>query len=527
MPPPPLLGLLAAAIPAARAQDAVLVVDVAELPPEAAWAFAPFTVPAGTAELELRRAEATEGVVVDLGLVGPDGALRGWSGGNAEPIVVGEAAASRGYRAGPLPAGEWAVAVGFPGKPSGPLRVELELWLRAEPTLAPEPDRGGWAPPAPLRPGPAWFAGDFHVHSSQSGDAPASADMDAVVAAAREAELDFVSFSEHNTDAHLQLLGAAQARHPDLLLLPAVEWTTHAGHALAPGATAAAPPWVGARGVDAAAAAAAFRAQGAAFAPAHPTLDLGSACLGCAWGHALSPEAIDAVEVATLDVDRVGTLLLDGAVAYWDHLCDQGRHVAPIGGSDDHTAGTGTGPLSSPVGRPRTWVEAPDLSVAGVLGGLRAGRTAVQLGGAGDPLVTLDAPGRRGDTVEAATAGVVATVRGGAGTTLEWWVDGAPAGQVAVDADPFEATFPLDAPAAGERRVRALVLRAGQPRALTSHIWVRLPAADTGEAAGPGAKGCGCAGRPGPPGPAGLALLIATLAGAGARRRPQPGATGR
>jgi len=128
-------------------------------------------------------------------------------------------------------------------------------------------------------------------------------------------------------------------------------------------------------------------------------------------------------------VDRVGTLLFDGAVAEWDALCATGRHVAAIGGSDDHTAGLGTGPLSSPVGRPRTWVEAPELSVAGVLAGLRAGRTVVQLGGAGDPWLELDAPGRVGDTVTAASAAVVARVEGGAGATLEWWVDGALAGQ--------------------------------------------------------------------------------------------------
>jgi MYXO-CTERM domain-containing protein len=503
----------------AHAQDAVLVLDVAGLPPEAAWGFVPFTVPPGTAELELRRLDATPGVVVDLGLVEPGGRLRGWSGGNPEPIVVGAAAASRSYRAGPLEPGEWEVAVGFPGKPSGALRVELGLWLREAPSLAAEPERGDWAAPAALRAGPGWFAGDFHVHSSQSGDARVEADLDAVVAAARAAGLDFVALSEHNTDAHLQLLGAAQARHPDVLLLPAVEWTTHDGHALAPGATAAVPPWVGARGQDAPGAAAAFRAQGAAFAPAHPTLALGDACLGCAWEHALGPEAIDALEVATLDVDRVGTLLFDGAVAEWDALCATGRHVAAIGGSDDHTAGLGTGPLSSPVGRPRTWVEAPELSVAGVLAGLRAGRTVVQLGGAGDPWLELDAPGRVGDTVTAASAAVVARVEGGAGATLEWWVDGALAGQAAVDTSPWEGRWALDAPAAGERRVRALLRVGGQPRVLTSHLWLRAAAAaDTGgDAGGGGAKGCGCAA--GGAGPGGLAAALGALALAWGRRR--------
>jgi MYXO-CTERM domain-containing protein len=520
---PALLAPLAvAAAPAARADEVVVLeLDLGSVDPAAAWARLPFEVPAGTAELELRRASATEGVVVDLGLLEPGGALRGWSGGNAEPAVVGVEAASRSYRAGPLPEGAWHALVGLPGLPEGPVSVRLEVELRAAPTLAPEPDRAPYAPPAPLRRGRAWVAGDFHVHSRESGDADPAADLDAVAEAARAAGLDFVLLSEHNTDAHLQLLAAAQARHPDLLLLPGVEWTSHRGHALVPGATSPPPFWVGLDGLTAADAAADAAAQGALFAPAHPALDLGALCLGCAWTHELPPEAIDALEVATLDVELVGTFLFDGAVGLWDELCDQGRHVVPLGGSDDHAAGQGEGPFSSPVGRPRTLVEVDELSVEGLLAGLRAGRTVVQLGGEGDPMVVLEAEGRVGDTIEAAAATLTVEVTGGAGGELQWWVDGALAAAAPVDADPWTGAHELVAPAAGEARARALLVRDGLPRTVTSHLWLRRPA-DSGApgAADPGAKagGCGCAAGAGPLA-AGLWGLIAALIAAARRRR--------
>jgi hypothetical protein len=179
-------------------------------------------------------------------------------------------------------------------------------------------------------------------------------------------------------------------------------------------------------------------------------------------------------------------------------------------------AGAGTGPFSSPVGRPRTLVEAEALSVEAILDGLRAGRTMIQLGGEGDPLVILEAEGRVGDTVEAAEATVEATVEGGAGGALEWWVDGEKVRTDAVDSDPWVGSYALAAPAQGEARVRAMIVRDGLPRTLTSHIWLRLPA-DSGAQQGKAEAGaCGCRGVPGA-GPLALALaLIPAL-----RRRPR------
>src|SRR5690242_7954623 len=70
-----------------------------------------FTVPDGTAEVEVRHRNLDSGNVLDWGLEDPNG-FGGWGGGNSEDAVVGVGAASRSYLPGPLPAGTWRVVVG-------------------------------------------------------------------------------------------------------------------------------------------------------------------------------------------------------------------------------------------------------------------------------------------------------------------------------------------------------------------------------------------------------------------------------
>lgn len=189
----------------------------------------------------------------------------------------------------------------------------------------------------------------------------------------------------------------------------------------------------------------------------------------------------------------VGTVFLDGAIALWESWCDAGRHVAALGGSDDHEGGTGTGTFASPLGSPRTWVYAGDLSVEGILQGVRDSRTVIQLGGPDDPWVELDAgPDRVGDSVEAEQVELVARVTGGLGTQLLWTRDGALAQVVDVDTDPWEGSLTVVAPDVGETRVRVTVARDGVPRTMTSYVWVRFPSeGDT--AADPPVETCGCA----------------------------------
>jgi hypothetical protein len=129
--------------------------------------------------------------------------------------------------AGPIPPGQWEVVVGKAKVRELPARYAVQVILRTAPTLAPQTERMPYVSPPALAPGPRWYAGDFHVHSRESGDAGPT--IDEVLDFAGSRGLDFVLLSEHNTTSQLSLYGAAQAGHPNVLLLPGAEFTTYAG----------------------------------------------------------------------------------------------------------------------------------------------------------------------------------------------------------------------------------------------------------------------------------------------------------
>ncbi|MCB9666351.1 MAG: PHP domain-containing protein [Alphaproteobacteria bacterium] len=447
------------------------------LPAEGAFAFLPFELPAGVAELELVHTDAPEGIATDWGLFAPEGDFRGWNGSNPRPAVVGADAASPGYRTGPMTPGTWEILLGVPNDPYGGGTYRVELHFRDTPTLPADPDRGAYVPAAPLLDVPGWYAGDFHVHSVHSGDARPT--LDEIATAAEQVGLDFVEISEHDTTAHLQLLSAVQARHPGVLLVPGIEWTTYRGHANAIGITDHVPFHVGARGLRADEAIAQVHAQGGLFAPTHPTLALGDLCWGCAWAHEVDVVTLDGLEVQTTSLDGTGTALLAGALPLWEAWCDAGAHPTALGGSDDHTGGTTPVVFAnSPLGSPTTLVQADALSTEALLAGLRAGRTVVKLGGPDDPMLELVTdPPRDAKVLRAAEVRFTATVTGGApGDVLELIQDGEPAGpSLPLEDGTLTHTWVVQAPDDGETRVRAQVLRDGLPRTLASYVWVRAP----------------------------------------------------
>ena len=58
-----------------------------------------------------------------------------------------------------------------------------------------------------------------------------SATVDEIADFGESVGLDFVHFSEHNTVSTSTFLVDAQPRHPNVLMLPGVEWTSYSGHA--------------------------------------------------------------------------------------------------------------------------------------------------------------------------------------------------------------------------------------------------------------------------------------------------------
>ncbi|HEY8206903.1 MAG TPA: CehA/McbA family metallohydrolase [Myxococcaceae bacterium] len=541
------VALAAAAVvaaPRARAQDpAPLVMD--GLVPEGGSRFfdLTFEVPAGTKEIEVRHSDRSSTNVLDWGLFDPE-RFRGWGGGNEEPAVVGEQAASRSYLAGPLPPGTWRVMVGKAKVSERPARYHVEIVLRNSPALAPQ-TRRPYVPATPLERGARWYAGDFHVHSRESGDARPS--LDEIADYARgTAGLDFAVITDHNTVSHLDFVTDAQARHPDFLFVPGLEVTTYWGHANAYGMM----QWVDFR-LDSSvpsiqAAADQVHAAGALFAINHPVQELGDLCIGCAW-HLPFPARVDGLEVANAGYRQLGALFNDPSIVFWESLTSKGMKVAAVGGSDDHRGGVEGTPYQSPIGQPTTLVWAAELSAAAIVDGVARGHTVVKAQGLHDPMVELKAQSGGGagflggDTViSTGTVALEATVTGGLGAKVRFVHDGVPLPEVAVDSDPFVASLEVTPPAQCEDRFRAEVLVDGRPRTVTSYLWV-AKTAGTGCANNPApppssaltASGCACGAASAGAGTAVLvvaAAVLAALVRAG-RRRARPasaaGTTGR
>ncbi|MBM7115391.1 CehA/McbA family metallohydrolase [Archangium primigenium] len=478
-----------------------------EVPAEGRFFDVPFEIPPGTVELEVRHESLEGGTILDWGLEDPHG-FRGYGGGNPESALVGERAASRSYLAGPLPPGTWRVTVGKAKVGATPAHYRIEILAHTQATLPPQPERRPYQPVPALSAEARWYAGDLHVHSRESGDARPP--LDEIATFARGRGLDFVVLSEHNTTSTLDFLGDAQARHPGVLLVPGIEYTTYQGHANALGATGYVRPRVN-EGLSLDEAVAAFRAQGALFSINHPTYDVGDLCIGCAWRLAVPPGGVDAIEVANGGWEKLGRLFSEGALAYWDWLLAQGHHTVAVGGSDDHRAGVDLDFTQSPLGSPTTLVFARELSVAALLDGIRQGRTVVKLQGPEDPMVVLDSDvPPTGDTVLAERARLHARVTGARGHQVRFVHNGVRLPLVDVDSDDFTLTREVSAPARGEDRFRVEVWVNAHPRSVTSHLWVTRSADQRGT---PGpvppdepASACGCGAAPGAGG--GLLLLL-------------------
>lgn len=475
------------------------------LPPTTGFLDVPFEVPSGTAQISLVHSQSSPDNILDWGVVRPDGTERGWGGGNDEPVWFHASGASRSYAIGPIEPGTWAVRIGAAKviDPQAPWTIDLTLHPTAiDPA---QPERQPYRPTT-LRTGAAWYAGDLHAHSRESGDAAPT--LDEMATYARGRGLDFLVITDHNVLTGQDFFVDAQARHPELLLVPGMEWTSYEGHANAFGLTAWVPHTTGRDGFTADDAVQAIRAAGALVSINHPALDLGDRCIGCAWSHPLA-DAPDAVEICTGSVDRAGGLFVDAAMAVWDDWSAQGARVAAVGGSDDHQGGEDVDPLSSPLSEPTTRIWAEALSPAALRDGLAQGRTVVQLGGPDDPMADIrDGSGQMaiGSDVPADAGPLTATVTGG-GEAVVWVVDGVAGPMLPIASDP--ATFRWDPPTPnGSHRVRLEVWSDGRRRTVTSHVWVVPAAPPARDASG------GCATGPFSP-------LAAAAAGLTLRRRPR------
>lgn len=356
-----------------------------------------FDVPEGVTRLDARL-EFPARLYVAFGLAEPglkrfpDGqAIRGWSTGERREAFIALDAAAPGYHPGPIPAGRWHLILRAElyGRPSAEFSVELDFDFGARATAA--------AMPAPSAHGvgAAWLRGDLHCHTFHS-DARAS--VDEVLEEARERGLRFLAVTDHNTNAHHADLRRASS--PELLLLPGQELTTDFGHANVFGGVGLIDFRVR-DGADVVRALDAAAARGAVLSVNHPTR-------GALDWKAPVADSLNCFEVWNSAWSGYNAR----ALARYDALLASGRRLALVGGSDRHKGPPGQRlPLSLRLGSPTTSVEVSEPSEAGLLDGLRRGRTIVSESPTG-PTVR--------PTVNGVGLGGVAEARGPVEVELTW-----------------------------------------------------------------------------------------------------------
>ncbi|MDQ3982403.1 MAG: CehA/McbA family metallohydrolase, partial [Actinomycetota bacterium] len=184
--------------------------------------------------------------------------------------------------------------------------------------------------------------------------------------------LDFTAITDHNDVRSQSDAGFGSAA---VLGVPGYE-ASYRGHAQMLGAQKVyeGPHETAA---DVQALADALRADGGVFQINHPAEGSTDFPHDRDWtyGHAVVPDTVEVWNISRLwQPPAPSGSSNDDAIRFWEGFLDAGHRVAATGGSDNHYLATT--PVQG-VGQPTTWVCAEQATVAGVLGGLRAGRTFV------------------------------------------------------------------------------------------------------------------------------------------------------
>lgn len=417
---------------------------------------APFAVPPGVARItvEFDYNGKEQKSVIDLGLLGPDGTLRGWSGGNKRVFTVSGVDATPSYQPTQTVAGEWALLLGVPNMRSGATAdYTARVWLSRSLHAANEPALLR----APLATGTRWYRGDLHAHTGHSDGSCASAagtrekvpcPLFLTAQAARARKLDFLAITEHNTVSHANAIRELQPWLDDLLLMPARELTTFHGHANLFGTMAPLDfrkAAAGKPGLDGMLNAAA--ALGGVLSLNHPVRPSGEQCMGCGWEQETDMRLVHAMEV--VNGPDAGTQW--SGIPFWTAQLQRGLRITAIGGSDNHRPDQkdrGGGALGSPT----TVVYAPELSQLALLNAVRAGHVFIDVTGSGERVLELRAragghTAMMGDALAAPAGAMVRfeiLVHKAAGATIEVVMDGHPAPllvQPGVDGDAVQRQF--------------------------------------------------------------------------------------
>ena len=366
----------------------------------------PFDVPEGVKAIEVRfdytgrEARTT----IDVGLLGPgekfDEQFRGWSGGNKRSFTISTSDATPSYLSGPVAAGRWQLLLGVPN-----IRNGQKSEFTAEVYFQRNERHGLPTQPAALKTAAGWYRGDLHMHSehsdgncaSRSGQKRVPCPLFLTLDAAADRGLDFIAFTDHNTNSHVKELTALQPYFDRLLLIPGMEMTTFQGHANAFNLREPVDFRVGSATVpDWNALLTEAKRKGALVSINHPRVPTGEACMGCGWSPtpAADLSLVQAVEVVNgNDVESPIT-----GIPFWHEQLQKGHRLTAIGGSDTHdVTSTNVSPPPGRIGVPTTVVYAEELSIDAIMAGIRAGNVFVDTAGSRDRKLELSA--RHGESI--------------------------------------------------------------------------------------------------------------------------------
>jgi hypothetical protein len=367
------------------------------------FAYAPIPVPEGITRIDVVvEYDRSDECIIDIGMADPrfgpfpsrEG-FRGWSGSARDRFFVAHDDATPGYLPGPIQAGEWRLILGLYRIPAAGAEIRIRVDFDAEP-------RQLWAGlPGPRdvrRGGAGWYRGDLHCHCWHSD---AAGSPETLHEAARQAGLDFLAVSDHNTVSHRRYFLPRST--PDLLFLRALEVTTYDGHANAFGTD----DWVDFRikgSDDVHAMADEVRKQGGVLSVNHDKP-------GLPWRHDWpNPDCMEVWQHPWLARNWV-------SLERWQRRLASGERLPAIGGSDWHqpTDLRPEGPYT--LARPTTVLHLPELTEDAILSAMCEGRGYITEAPDGPHLDLRIGPAWMGGTASPGDP-VQAHVRGALGDVL-------------------------------------------------------------------------------------------------------------